>query len=222
MATRRSQDQPTGGNPLANPERSIKGTAHAITSGQSFGRRLTQQERRTLAIAATSPKKHLTVHSKDLSRTEMAAKWELFVKRINSDKTGPGPLIYVTTLACSAGASRYHLHALLWDQYLHYPIFHKAARELGLGKPKFTPIPTQRGSCETVLRMTAYVLGQHEQVFGNAPHKRHDPLPKHGRRLLKPQGATLQRWQPEVFEALRDADCRSISDFALGQRLSYV
>ena len=182
----------------------------------TFPRRLTDQERLTIAVASTYPDRTLTVDSAIQDRQEFHRKLRALIKRINRMKGRPAqPFIYVGTVARSnQGEGGYHFHALIWE-YLQAAVLHGFCRDLGLGHPHLEPLPAPRENFCAIFAATSYVLGQHHEVFGSQPHHRHEPLPSGARSYLAPQDRTLAKANPELLAALKRARSRSVSDDAL-------
>jgi hypothetical protein len=198
----------------ARPEGSVLAATHAILSRRSFSRRLTSQERVAVAVAGTAPTHLLTIDSAVTDRAQFAAGWRRVVKRLaRLRQRSRRPLIHVATIARSgSGGGGYHLHALLWNEYLHHPVLGKHCREAGLGGPNIQQLPAAGANFFEVLRATTYVLGQHEALFGSDHHRRHRALPPCARSYLAPQSGTLAAFHPELLAALGRATDRSVTD----------
>jgi hypothetical protein len=201
----------------SHPERDLFSTSVAISKGLPFSRPLTRAERLALAVTASRPSHHLTIHSRQLGRDEMANAWRCFVKRIDRAREGRR-LVYLATLAKSQTHDGYHVHALLWE-FLYARIAHKHCRELGLGKPHLSRVPSWREDSLTALRMTSYVLGQHEAIFGTTHHQRHAARSPNARRLLSPLPSTLAKKAPALLSALESGKDKSVSDLELANAL---
>lgn len=181
-----------------------------------FSRPLCVPERLLLTVYGTAPTHLLTIDSSVECREVFMAKWRRLVKRLARQKQrSRRPLVYFGTVAKSTSSGGgYHLHALLWE-YLHLPVLLGHTRDVGLGRPDIRQITSPHINAMEVFHATAYVLAQHEPVFGTDHHRRHQPLPTYARRYLAPQRRTLSRYHPDLLSALDRAQDRTISDDAL-------
>lgn len=199
-----------------NPEHDIAMTAAALARGYPLGRPMTLRERLVVAVVSAEPTHMLTIDSKDRSRGPMARDFRKLVKRINRARSKP--FIYVATLARSETGSGYHIHALLWE-YLHVPWLGGHCKDLGLGWPHIDQIPEPGPGDPNTWGPVAYVLTQHGGAFGADQSRRHEPVPKGGRKLLYPQKKTLAGYSPELLSALEMAKDSCVPDETLCSRL---
>ncbi len=201
---------------IAHPEADPSQAAVAIQQRLPFSRPLTHAERLAVAISAIAPSHFLTIDSRHHDRDAFVASWRRLVKRLARLRgRSRRPLIYVATIAKSKRPNGgYHLHALLWE-YLHLPVLRKHVRASGLGHPDIRHVPSPGADYTQVLRVTAYVLGQHEPVFGNRHSGRHYPRRQGARRYLLPQRATLRNHHPSLLAALERAESLTVTDDVL-------
>jgi hypothetical protein len=150
--------------PETPPESSQPSLLHGIKVGKEFHRRLTRAERLAIAIAGASPRRHLTLGSRDLDREGVARAWCLLRQRVARARRMPDRLVYFAVPARSADADGYHLHCLLWGDYLHRAPLIGHAKAAGFGEVLdiqwIGETPWDR------LGVACYVLGQCEPVFG--------------------------------------------------------
>ena len=199
------------------PERTLLGAFRIDGSAPwVLTRPLRAQERLLLAVYPTAPTHLLTIDSVEQNRAEFVDRWRRLVKRINRSKQrSRKPLIYVGSVAkSSSGGGGYHLHALLW-KYLHLPVLIGDTRDVGLGKPDIQQIVSPHRNAFDVFSATAYVLAQHQPVFGTDHHLRHEPLPPYARRYLIPQRRTLKDHHSDLLSAMDRAFDRPVTDDAL-------
>ncbi len=177
---------------------------------------MTDMERIALAVASTYPTHFYTLSSANLTRVELSRCLELMVPRIRRRTSTPKrPIIYFGTVVKGEDHDGHHLHLLFWKRP-HMDTFHGQTKALGLGKGKVKQIePT----LEDALRVTSYVLGQEQAVFGSKHHWRHGERQKGARRFRRAQRSTLARYQPELFLALDVAKDKSLSDKDMVLRL---
>jgi hypothetical protein len=195
--------------------------ADAILSGTPLPRKLTKQERRTIAVASCLPTHLLTVNS-TASRKEVMHAFSKLKKRILRDRGRP--LMYVGTCArSSTGAGGYHLHLLLWE-YKHMKALLPDLRDVGLGGAKIDPlVPNEDTTAIKNAIITAgYVFGQEEPVFGTDKHLKNLLRPKGAYSALKPQGETLAQYHPELLAALDKAKDPALPDDDLLSALPYL
>lgn len=202
----------------------------ALALGRPLARPLTEMERLTVAIATMARPTHfLTLDSPPgVDHTQAACEWGKLTKRIVRSRSTRRPLIYVGSIAQS-GAGGYHAHMLLWE-HLHLGMLRGHLRELRLGRPCIRHIPTTTfpagpltiedhvtSLCNLaeVGRTTAYVLGQHEPVFGSDHHRRHAARQRSKRRYLRPLAPTLETHKPELLAAVEAAKDRTVTDVQL-------
>ena len=127
----------------------------------------------------------------------------------------PDHLVYVAVPARSEHSAGHHLHCLLWKDYLHLPTLIGHARDTGFGTS--VDIREIGDDPRDKLRVTSYVLGQTESVFGSKGHVGNAPRPKGKRAYLRPHDATLVRVAPEVLSAIDRAQSAHLSDDELAQ-----
>jgi hypothetical protein len=201
--------------PETPPEACLDSLLHKLPAGQRFSRRLTPAERLALTLADAKPERHLTLTSASLDRHELAAAWSRFRKRIARERRMPYNVVYVGVPAKSTGAAGYHLHLLLWTDYLHFATLKGHARETGFGTN--LRISEIGRSPRDKLRSTRYVLGQSEPIFGSRHHLGNAARPKGKRPYLRPHDATLATAAPEVLSAFKRAQSQLLSDDELAQ-----
>ncbi len=191
----------------------------ALSEGRPLERLMTSEERLLVSITATAPPTHsLTLHSAAMSREEIRRAWPCFRKRIERELGVR--LIYVATVARSReGGGGFHVHALLWNGYIHWTGLHRHGLEAGFGRPHIEQIPTDPGRRADQARMVGYSLSQHQPVFGSSTHERHDPREPGQRPFMMPQRATLHAHAPRLLSALDTARDPMIADLDLGLML---
>jgi hypothetical protein len=192
--------------------------ARAILDGIPLGRRLTRQERLTIAVAACAPTHHLTITS-NLSRDEVLHRFGLLKRRWATVRGYPW--IYVGTCVVTAdGKAGHHLHLLLWEQ-VFMKTFNRHLKDLGFGHAKIDQIKPRDGTdpFTAAFGITAYVLGQEEAVLGAKDHLENQRRPKGERAFLMPQRSTLAARNPKLLEARDDARNPALTDDQLIQRL---
>lgn len=130
----------------------------------------------------------------------MVAAFEEFRRRVERKKATEGPLIYFGAFANGQGQGGTHVHALLWEEpYKRSYRFH--GKQLGLNphcKP-ITPTPADR------LRVTQYVLGQEEAVFGSDDHRHHRPRVPSARSYTRNPDDVLAQWNAQLLHAIERA-----------------
>jgi hypothetical protein len=192
------------------PEACLDSLLQKLPAGRQFSRRLTFAERLALTLADAEPQEHLTLTSVSLNRDELATAWSRFRKRIAREPRMPDNLVYVAVPAQSAGNAGCHLHCLLWTGYLHLPTVAGHAQGAGFGRnvkiAKVGVTPRDK------LRVTTYVLGQRESVFGSRHNVENGAPPASKRAYLRPHTATLATLAPEVLSAFDRAQSQHLSD----------
>jgi hypothetical protein len=200
--------------PETPSEACLDSLLHKLPAGRPFSRRLILAERLALTLADAKPQRHLTLTSVSLDRDELATAWSRFRKRIARERRMPDNLVYVGVPVQSTGAG-YHLHLLLWADYLHSATLKGHARATGFG-PNLR-IRRIGESPRDKVRTTTYVLGQCEAVFGSRHHLSNAARPKSKRAYLRPHDATLAKVAPEVLSAFHRAKAQHLSDDELAQ-----
>jgi hypothetical protein len=199
--------------PSTPPEGSLHSLLYAVLLGRPFSRKLTSTERLALALADAKPRRHLTLTSDSLDRDEICEAWLSLRKRLARERRMPNKLVYVAVAVRSTDNDGHHLHCLLWGDYLHLPTIAGHARAVGFGMQ--LKIPVVGPTPQDALRVTQYVLGQCEPVFGSRHHLRNLPQPKGKRSYLRPHATTLASVAPEVLSAFDRATNQHPSDRAL-------
>ena len=181
----------------------------AMHRGWELGRRLSKLERLTLAVASTHPTHLLTLTSKLRTRAQFIDSFETFKLLVALNSSQPDrPLVYFGSLAHSYGEAGWHAHLLIW-RWPHIWSYRGHATQAGLQNPHAKQIgPTLVDRLNT----TAYVLSQHEPVFGSDKHLENQPLDKYAHRYLRPQDGALAEHHPNLFRALGMANDQSLSD----------
>ena len=192
---------------------------NALSRGLTLGRTLTPGERLSLAVALTLPTHLLTIDSTYATPTELHAAWRRLVKRVNRQNGNRDWIYFATVSRSSCGGGGYHVHALLWN-FIYLPRLLGHTRKVGLGKPQIEQLDTAtRRICRMLdppctarhlrlvdaVKAAAYVIGQHEPVFGSTQHLRHVCRLRWNRRYIYPQRRTLERNLPELLAALERA-----------------
>lgn len=199
------------------PEEAVFTALVAAQRGLPFSRGLTLEERTCIALLAMAAPTHfLTLHARQLSRTELLSAWERLRKRLGRER-GKQPLYYGCVVRAE-GAKGWHLHVLLWE-FIHTPVLHGHARALGLGAPRIEQVPNFAEDGHGALTVLSYVLGQQTPVFGNRAHRRHEGRLPGDHRFIKSRMTTFDKRRPEISAALRAAEDQAQSDLALCRRL---
>ncbi len=206
------------GRAKRSPERSTFTALVAMQRGIAFGRPLTLAERLCLGVVAAKPTHHLTLDSADLSMPSAGRAWSLLLRRLHRSRNSRKRLVYLAVAARSTSGAGAHLHVLCWE-YIHAPMLGGHARKVGFGWPHIQRIPTSDEDLLGAMDSVAYVLGQHQPVFGTHHEQRHLPRGKGQWRFRYPQRRILQQYNPNLLSALDRAQSQKLSDKQLVEAL---
>jgi hypothetical protein len=176
--------------------------------------RLTEAERRTVAIVAAEPFALLTLDSASMTRDVAVSAFRRLVQRLNYWLHLGHPLVYYAVPACSSAGLGWHIHAIVWD-FLLKAVLNDHAHEVGFGLPYIKRIDRPEEKLRGTLAAVSYVTGQAEPVFGLRVHERHVPRPAAKRGYLLPQGRTIEQSRPELLSMLDRAKDKAVTDDAL-------
>ena len=198
--------------------RTLRGTPEAtlttfllgLRNGYPTSRRLTETERLVLTLVETQPRLLITIDSADMDEAEAKVGWKKLKLRMQR-RRADALRVYFGCAAQAQHGEGHHLHLLLWKTVSVRQLLWNA-RQVGFGGVRLQEIPSPGSDPLGATQMARYALAQHEPVFGSRHHLRHAPVGKHKRRLLKPQGRTLETYAPEVLSALDTAQSRTVTD----------
>lgn len=198
-----------------HPERCFWMALGALQRGWSLGRKMTELERISLAVASAKPTYFVTISTADATHEELARMFRELVSRLERRRSTKKPLIYFRSFARGLGKGGSHLHMLLWENP-YISSYVGQSRKVGLGRIDVQKIDST--PVDALLR-ACYVLGQSEPVFGTTTHEHHQMLGGGKRRFSYPQMKTLEKYHPELCYVLDLAKDKSVSDETLFSKL---
>ena len=201
------------------PEASVHSLLHGMRKGRSFERPFSRAERLTLALISDPPHSHLTLTSANLDRTQLTRSWRLLRQRLQRERRIPDKLVYFGVPARTVDMEGYHLHVLVWRDYLHLGTVIGHAKAVGFGSNVY--IRKIGSSLYDKLLVTSYVLSQGEAVFGTDKHHANASREVNKRSYLRPHRRTLERRAPKLLHALDGALSQAVSDQELAKRCPF-